>query len=142
MRVTREQALALGVPEDELPPKEVDRSRRSRKVTGESPLQIALRGIINANWPGQFVEEHRGAVPGRQYRLDMACPDIRLAIECQGFEFHGRFKSGFQRDCERQNDLAIHGWTVIQFTASDLFKRPDHCADVIRSVVNRLRSEG
>jgi very-short-patch-repair endonuclease len=57
-------------------------------------------------------------------RVDFAYPDIRLAIEVDGFEVHGT-PSAFQHDVERQNRLMAAGWTVLRFTWRDVVSRPD-----------------
>lgn len=61
--------------------------------------------------------EFEGAVPGRKFRIDIAFPAHRLALESDGWAYHGRFLGDFVRDRERQNLLCIHGWRVLRFSA-------------------------
>lgn len=59
----------------------------------------------------------------RKYRFDFAWPNIMLAIEIEGGIWsHGRHlqPQGYQNDCEKYNLAAIHGWTILRFTADML----------------------
>lgn len=59
----------------------------------------------------------------RRWRFDFAWPDRQLAVECEGGHWsngrHTRGK-GFQDDCEKYNEAAVLGWTVIRVTADML----------------------
>lgn len=63
-------------------------------------------------------------------RVDAAYPDVKLAIEVDGFEHHST-PEAFQRDRTRQNRLVALGWTMLRFTWSDVVHSP---ADVARTV--------
>lgn len=52
-------------------------------------------------------------------RVDLALPDLRLAIEHDGQAVHER-PGVFTSDRRRQNALVAAGWTVLRFTAADL----------------------
>jgi hypothetical protein len=56
------------------------------------------------------------AVDGANYRLDMAYQRERIAIEADGFEYHGG-RSAFDRDRARSNALALAGYTTLRFTS-------------------------
>ncbi len=73
-----------------------------------------------------------------RYRVDFAIYVVqsygsitRLAIECDGHEFHEKTKEQAQRDKKRDRDLSIMGWKVIRFTGSEIFKDPQKCANEI-----------
>ena len=70
-------------------------------------------------------------------RIDAAYPELKLAIEIDGFEHHSS-PDAFQRDRTRQNHLVALGWTVLRFTWSDVVKRPAHVARMIEQAINRL----
>lgn len=82
--------------------------------------------------------EYRGAVPGRRYRLDIAIPAIRLAIEVDGWQWHGRHKGDFARDRERQNMLTLNGWHILRFSAGQIRSSLESCVRVIESATRRL----
>ena len=70
-------------------------------------------------------------------RLDAALPELKLAIEVDGFEHHSS-PSAFQYDRTRQNALVALGWTVLRFTWNDVVRRPGHVAQVIERAIGRL----
>lgn len=78
------------------------------------------------------VREYEGAVPGRKYRLDIAIPAARLAVEVDGWEWHGKHKGDFTRDRERQNLLTLHGWRILRFTAGQIRSDVAGCVEMIK----------
>jgi hypothetical protein len=51
-------------------------------------------------------------------RVDGAYPDIMLALEADGYEWHSA-KAEWLRDRRRQNALVALGWAVLRFTWED-----------------------
>jgi len=80
----------------------------------ESPRESWTRlEILDAGLPcpePQFWIKING-VP--TYRLDLAYPRLRIAIEYDGDEFHLRTEEQKRHDAERREWLKQHGWTVI-----------------------------
>lgn len=80
----------------------------------ESPRESWTRlAIIDAGLPvpeAQFWVEIDG-VP--TYRVDLAYPRLRVAIEYDGEEFHDRTEQQRLHDAERRAWLEAHGWTVV-----------------------------
>ena len=72
-------------------------------------------------------------------RVDFAYPDVRLALEVDGWTAHSSRRS-FQSDLERQNALVAMGWTVLRFTWADVVRRPDRVASQISGVLWTLRT--
>ena len=62
------------------------------------------------------VQQHRVRIGGRTFRVDLAYVGIKLAIELDGWEFHGS-RSAFDDDRARANALVAAGWTVLRFTS-------------------------
>jgi hypothetical protein len=58
----------------------------------------------------------RVGVKGRRYRVDQAIPELGLAVEWVGSEFHGQ-RARFGRDRTRISDLVPAGWDVVEVTA-------------------------
>ena len=79
----------------------------------------------------QYVIRHGKAFVAR---VDFAYPEIKLAIEVDGYEKHSSLDA-FQRDRSRQNDLVELGWTVLRFTWDDVCHRPETVANRLRRVL-------
>lgn len=97
------------------------------------PHQI-LWSAMQPVWP-RAVREHQGAVPGRRFRIDIAFVGERLAIEVDGWTWHGKFLNDFKRDRERQNLLTIHGWRILRFTAGEIHGEIEQCLAIIRAAL-------
>jgi len=57
------------------------------------------------------------------YKVDVAFPKQKVAIETDGWAFHSD-QEDFQNDRERQNKIALLGWKVLRFTWLDLVEYP------------------
>jgi very-short-patch-repair endonuclease len=64
-------------------------------------------------------------------RVDFGFPQHRLVVEIDGYAYH-HDRHRFQRDRQRQNDLAALGWVVLRFTWFDLHERPGELVARIR----------
>ena len=70
-------------------------------------------------------------------RVDFAYPEIRLAIEADGFRYHSGLGS-WERDLDRRNELTALGWHVIHVAWHDLNERPRRVAEQVRRALSRL----
>lgn len=86
----------------------------------ESPRESWTRlAIHDAGLPAPDLQ-HWVVVDGvRRYRLDLAYPGRRIAVEYDGFADHRRTKEQIERDVERRQWLHDHGWTVIIIRVGD-----------------------
>jgi very-short-patch-repair endonuclease len=76
------------------------------------------------------VFQHEVVVGGRKRRLDFAFPELRLAIEVDGYESHSRYDV-FEDDRRRANDLELAGWTVLRFTWTQITQHPEYVIAVL-----------
>lgn len=99
----------------------------------ESPMESRIRmAIVLGGLPAPVVQ-HPVSLDGRRYRLDLAYPELRLAIEYDG-ELH-RTQLRAHADLLREADLTRLGWTILRFDAHTTLHRPDHIADTVRAVI-------
>jgi hypothetical protein len=57
----------------------------------------------------------------RKWRFDLAYPDLKIAIECEGGTWSGGRHSrgkGFEDDCYKYNQAELDGWKVFRFTSA------------------------
>ena len=100
---------------------ELERERAREAVHVARRRRLPALALQHEVWDaGRFVGE-----------VDAAYPELKLAIEVDGFEHHST-PEAFQRDRTRQNGLVALGWTVLRFTWHDVVQRPAHVAQLIR----------
>jgi very-short-patch-repair endonuclease len=98
----------------------------------ESELEIRVARVIRRAGMPTPVRQLEVRVPsGPTYRLDFAWPELRVALECDGWRYHeGRAR--FEHDERRRADLAALGWLVVPVTWQELRAHP-------AAVIDRLR---
>lgn len=62
-------------------------------------------------------------LPFGPYKIDLAFPDVKVAIEIDGWAWHVD-QDRFVGDRRKQNALVRAGWTVLRFTWHDLTRTP------------------
>jgi very-short-patch-repair endonuclease len=83
---------------------------------GDSNLESRVyEALVAAGLPTP-VRQHKVVVGSSTYYVDLAYPEVLIAIEVDGFDFH-RGRTSFDSDRKRQNDLVRAGWIVLRFTS-------------------------
>ncbi len=89
-----------------------------------SPYAERLGNTLDARFPSRMLREYR-PIMDRKFRIDFAFPTEKVAIEFDGYRYHGFSKKGFKQGLERQNILVAHGWRVLRYTLTDVRDRLD-----------------
>lgn len=99
----------------------------------ESPIEAMLIHEIVSQQIGQFytLEDIEPQFEVAGYRIDLAYPDKKLAIELDGHEYH-KTKEQRKHDAKRDRALNIEGWRVIRFTGSEIYQAVWECLDEIQ----------
>lgn len=85
----------------------------------ESPGESWTRwAVLTADLPDPVLQ-HWVSIGSRRFRLDLAWPDLKIACEYDGVEFHTGTRLAADR--ERLNALKSAGWTIIHVTAQMIF---------------------
>lgn len=71
---------------------------------------------------GDVLHEVRLPFTGSRVRLDMALPKYRIAIEVDGWQYHGKYLESFKKDRAKQLLLAEYGWLVIRLSNEQVKK--------------------
>lgn len=105
-------------------------------------LKVKDHMIKNGLWDG-FSLEHNFK---DRYSIDIANPELRIAIECQGDYWHAnpRFYSkrnqtqgrNVGRDKNKKRMLEKNGWEVVELWEHDIKNSIDACLDRIRESIN------
>lgn len=64
--------------------------------------------------------------------IDIAFPQYRLAIECDGEYWHNNLKAK-RKDRFREIILKRGGWTIMRFAGQKILHTPTQCAEEIKS---------
>ena len=103
----------------------------------ESELEKRFTALARRHGLPPLELQHEVWAAGRFVaRIDAAYPELKLAIEVDGFEHHST-PDAFQRDRTRQNRLVALGWTVLRFTWADVVKRRPR-REMIERAIERL----
>lgn len=101
----------------------------------ESPWETRVRLILCDECLCGWVLQY--AVLDGRYRLDIAWPHLKVAVEYDGA--HHRDSEQHAKDLERWNRLRAAGWIVIAVTATNIRSGRD---EFIAQVTSALRSRG
>lgn len=117
---------------------------RWRQVLGliragsESPVESRLRMLLILAGLPEPVLQYVVSASGRTRRLDLAYPELQIAIEYDG-EHHFTSEWQFAQDALRLDALARDGWIVVRVIARDLYREPER---VVERVASALRQRG
>ena len=82
------------------------------QAESERLLHRILRNAGLTGWMPQYAVR----VGGRTRYIDVAFPELKIAIEVDGRLAHDDWSDRFDDDRARQNDLLAAGWRVLRFT--------------------------
>lgn len=104
----------------------------------EEVLLDALRAFSDVPAPLRDQEIHRAdgtlvTVP------DFAWPDVRLAVYCDGYQYHAE-RDVLELDAAKRNYLQREGWAVLQYWGRVILSRPDRCATEIADTWRRRKN--
>ena len=98
----------------------IDAGRRKTMETtyGNYPGPLALLDLVGGGLPVPIPQFRIVNFAGDEiYRLDFAWPELRVAVEYDGYAAH---EGRQEQDEAREADLRRRGWIVIRADASDL----------------------
>ncbi len=97
-----------------------------------------LRAIAAASLPAPVAGYLVGHLPdGQPIHVDFAWPSAKVALEVDGFAYHGGPRE-FQIDHDRDLAALVKGWTVVRVTAAQVLSQP---ARACRALAEVLRNE-
>ncbi len=98
-------------------PKRVHELLAARTGAGDSRLEdFVLESIARYRLP-MPIRQHAVVVAGRRRVIDLCYPPSMVAVEAQGFAYHGT-RSRFDADALRGNELQLAGFRVLEFTSA------------------------
>ena len=112
------------------------RRRLAGYEPGDSDLEVRFARAMVAGGLPEPVQQHRVVAGTRRCRIDLAYPELKLAIEIDGWEHH-RTRSAFDNDRARANDLVIAGWNVLRFTST---MTDAHAVEIVGAALSQKQS--
>lgn len=113
--------------------------RRAIEFLEEGPESVLemklLRIILRSSLPRPTVQHWVELGPGQRYRIDIAYPEVKLAIEADGKLAH-LVGEAFDRERERQNALENADWKFLRYTWKHARYQEGY---VVSSLGDRLR---
>ncbi|MFF0264855.1 DUF559 domain-containing protein [Kribbella sp. NPDC004536] len=96
----------------------------------ESVLRALLIGAGIEGFEPQLLVTHGWF----RARVDLGHRTARLALEAEGFEFHGS-RRDFAADCHRYDELVAAGWLVLRFTYEQVIGDPAWVVATVRAAL-------
>ena len=93
------------------------------RVGAESAMESRLRMLVVLSGLPEPVTQHPVQTPRGVYRLDLAWPSVRVALEYDG-RHHVERESQWGRDLGRREALESDGWRFVVTIAGDVFATP------------------
>ncbi|MDO5676694.1 MAG: hypothetical protein Q4G35_04200 [Propionibacteriaceae bacterium] len=84
-----------------------------------SPLEVDGHLRLRKAHIDGWVANHPVVIKGERFYVDLAIPEIKLAVEVDGWTFHNSH-GVFVSDRRKWNLLTLDGWTVLHFTATTM----------------------
>ena len=110
-------------------------------LTSDSFLEYSfLRWVLTPAVRSELInfvkEQEEASLNERSYRIDYAIfgAEIKLAVELDGFEFHGS-RQAFNYDRLRQNDLQAAGWTILRFSYDSIRNETERCVAQLQAIL-------
>jgi len=102
----------------------------NQRAKCESPIEIRMYAALTTK--GYYVQTQ---VPCGRYRIDIALPQYRLAIECDGKANHS---TPAQKAHDRKKDkyLRSQGWEVLRFSGKQIY---GEMPKIIRRIEDTIR---
>lgn len=96
-------------------PPEPARPREMSEIEGMLFQQLEI--LARSGGLAKAVREFKH-VPGRDFRLDFAWPDLKFGVEVQGMVH--RIKGRFKKDIEKRALGLIHGWRILEVGGAEI----------------------
>ena len=110
--------------------------RTEGRPLGDSWLeQEAIRIVTGAGLPVPRCQVRLRRRDRKIARVDLLWDGPQLVAELSGHATHATRRRR-QSDAQRNSELSLHGWRVVEFTYEDVVERPEY---VVASIAAHLR---
>ena len=107
----------------------------------EKPLLAALYPKLGPSEQKEIEAQHLIDYYDMPVTLpDFAFPDAKIAIYCDGYEFHSE-RNPFQKDRQQSRELQLRGWCVLRFAGLEILNETDAVVRTIEQAIRRQARE-
>jgi very-short-patch-repair endonuclease len=110
----------------------VDLAKQMAESKGPTSIEIAIMNELD-NREISYKPQYIIAV----WIVDIAIPEYRLAIECDGDYWHSS-ETQKEKDANKDHWLNAHKWTIFRFTETEIKKSASDCVDKIIRYIQSL----
>lgn len=133
-------------PAQQITPQKAEKPKKGRRKPKEKdipPKKDSFTDLLEKRCGQDWVAEHKFH-PVRKWRMDYACPALKICIEIDGGIFIGGRHSrpiGMLKDNEKFNTAASMGWVVLKFTPQqkNKFETFDIVTETIRERLKEIK---
>ena len=107
-----------------------------KKLTNDTNTRFYAR--LFSQQLGEKVEAEYRFHPKRRWLIDLAIPARKLAIEIEGGVYTGgrhTHPTGFMKDMEKYNSLALCGWRLLRFTPKQIKRETNRVLALIEAAL-------
>jgi len=133
-RLTAEELVAATVRSRDRDRPNAVKVATAADARSESFLESILRSLLLETDIGGFEPQVHVDTPGGRVRVDLGNRAVRIALEADGYAFHGS-PAKFVQDCRRYDDLVSAGWLVLRFAYQQVLGDPEWVIATIRSAL-------
>lgn len=91
----------------------------------------------------ECVEREQILVPGRKFKCDFCFRMARIVVEIDGGQYApGGGRHNTDKDREKLNLLALHGWSVFRYSGSMLKRDPQAIIEQVRKAMSLTAVRG
>lgn len=106
----------------------------------ESRLELDLLRLVESCFvPAPVLQHEIVLAGGGRARLDLAWPELRVAVEADGRRWHST-RRDFERDLTRSRAITAAGWRHYRYGWSDVHQRPQHVRAELTAVFAGARA--
>jgi hypothetical protein len=117
----------------------LDAHHGESELTGSGSERLLAALLVTGGLPRPALQ-HEVRHDGRTYRIDLAYPAERVALEYDGSQHMAR--AVWESDHPRQNGIVLTGWTVLRYTRRDYLTEPDRILGEVRRALAQARLRG
>lgn len=104
----------------------------------ESPIEDFLYNGLVAHGLDKYFEPQ---VKIGKFRVDFACKEAMVVVECDGHQYHFTEKTQIERDQKRDKYLAREGWRVLHIEGIAIRRNIHRCVEKVKEMIEPFIKE-